>query len=113
VGKERACAREIVWCVVCELWVTDAHGVHVCKLTRNVMSRTTAMSCVHPNDQLGQALVTRAYTATSVEYSMALRLNEAQVWRLLCIWVVVIDFEKKTPRSYALNSEDLSQDRAL
>jgi hypothetical protein len=34
VGKERVCAR-----VACELWVTDAHGVHVCKLSQRVISK--------------------------------------------------------------------------
>jgi hypothetical protein len=71
------------------------------------------MSYVHRSDQLVRALVTGAYTVSSAEYSMALRLIEAQVLRLPCIWVVVMDFDNKPPRSCALKSEGPSQDRAL
>jgi hypothetical protein len=41
VGKERVCARGTVWCIVCEWWATDAHGVHVSKLPKRVMNKDT------------------------------------------------------------------------
>jgi hypothetical protein len=73
------------------------------------------MSCVPRDDQLVQALVTGAYTTTSAECSMALRLIEARGLEapMHLSGGGRLRVENKPPRSYALKCEGLPQDRAL